>query len=208
MLTTVDFLRHGKVSGGSYYRGSTDDPLTKQGWQQMKNAVADRNWDLIISSPLLRCHEFAQQLHTKKNIPLVTEPNWQEICFGDWEGKTADQIDSEQLMSFYLDPINNTPKNAESLSIFLARINSAWENLLKQHAGKHILVISHAGVIRSLFNLLLELPANKIFNLQLDHASLTRFQCFHDNPANFITLVFHNLIQANIYLKEYQNNAS
>ena len=201
MQTTVDFLRHGEAAGGSYYRGSTDDPLTELGWQQMRNAVADRHWDVIISSPLLRCLEFSQQLHNQTNTALSIDPNWQEICFGDWEGKTAEQINSEALMRFYQDPINNTPNNAENLTLFISRINQAWESLLKQHAGKHILVVSHAGVIRSLFNLFLHLPANKIFNLQLDHASLTRFQCFNDKPANFITLVFHNLTPAHLYLK-------
>jgi alpha-ribazole phosphatase/probable phosphoglycerate mutase len=199
MQTTVDFLRHGEVVGGSYYRGSTDDPLTQHGWQQMHHAVENRCWDLIISSPLQRCLAFAQQLHSQTNTPFYNLVNWQEIDFGDWEGKSADQIDSNELMSFYQDPINNTPNNAESLSLFLTRINQAWESLLTEYAGKHILVITHAGVIRSLFNLLLELPSDKIFNLQLDHASLTRFQNFNDNSANFINLVFHNQTRPNLY---------
>ncbi len=55
MNTTIDFLRHGEVAGGSYYRGSTNDPLTPKGWQQMNQAIANRQWDHIISSPLNRC---------------------------------------------------------------------------------------------------------------------------------------------------------
>ncbi|MFK5950638.1 MAG: histidine phosphatase family protein [Methylococcales bacterium] len=198
MKTTIDFLRHGEAAGGSYYRGSTDDPLTEQGWQQMHKTVASHQWDLIISSPLQRCQAFAQHLHKQRNIPLSTDSNWQELDFGDWEGKIADQINSAELMLFYQYPWNNTPTNAESLNIFLSRINTAWEVLLQQHAGKHILVISHAGVIRCLFNLFLDLPTHKIFNLQLDHASLTRFECFNAKPANFITLVFHNLTPSNL----------
>jgi len=200
MQTTVDFLRHGEVAGGSYYRGSTDDPLTEQGWQQMHNAVAEQHWDLIISSPLLRCLDFAQHLHASSSSPLSAMTDWREIDFGDWEGKTAEQIDPELLMRFYQDPINNTPKNAESLGAFLTRIKRAWGDILEDHAGKKILVISHAGVIRSLFTPLLQLPVENTFNLQLDHASLTRFQCFHHSPANFVSLVFHNLTRPNIYL--------
>ncbi len=198
MLTTVDFLRHGEVQGGAYYRGSTDDRLTDTGWQQMRHAVAGREWEVIISSPLLRCAEFAQQLKNQSNTALFIEPNWQEIYFGDWEGKTAEQINSEELLLFYQDPIHNTPNNAENLADFISRLNQAWESLLKEHAGKHVLVVSHAGVIRCLFNLFLNLPADKIFNLQLDHASLTRFQCFNDKPDNFISLVFHNLTQPDL----------
>jgi len=198
MQTTVDFLRHGEVQGGACYRGSTDDPLTKTGWQQMNHAVAGREWDVIISSPLLRCIEFAQHFKNQSNTSLFIEANWQEIHFGDWEGKTAEQINTEELMLFYQNPKNNTPKNAEPLSLFIDRINLAWEKLLEEHEGKQILVISHAGVIRCLFKLFLNLPADKIFNLQLDHASLTRFQCFNDKPANFISLVFYNLTQPDL----------
>ncbi len=198
MKTTIDFLRHGEAAGGSYYRGSTDDLLSEHGWQQMHNTVANRQWDVIISSPLQRCQAFAQYLHQQTNIPLSTDSNWQEIDFGDWEGKIAEQINPAELMLFYQDPINNTPTNAESFNIFLSRIQLAWENLLHQYAGKHILVISHAGVIRCLFSLFLDLPSNKIFNLQVDHASLTRFECFNADPANFITLVFYNLTQPNL----------
>ncbi len=192
MPTSIDFLRHGEVQGGSYYRGSTDDPLTKRGWQQMHTAVARQNWDLIISSPLLRCADFAQRISQQKNIPLLIEADWQEIHFGDWEGKTAEHIEANKLKLFYQDPVNNTPKNAENFSAFLTRINQAWECLIKQNEGKQIVVITHGGVIRALFHLLLNLPINKLFNLQIDHASITRFQCFQDKHETFIQLQFLN----------------
>ncbi len=191
--TTVDFLRHGEVSGGTYYRGSTDDPLTKLGWQQMQRAVSEQDWEQIITSPLRRCLDFTKDRHKQTNIPFTTDPKWQEINFGYWEGKTAEQINSDALKRFYQDPMHNTPENAESYADFLARIEQAWKSLVIDHQGKNILVVTHAGVIRSLFILLLNLPIDKVFNIQVDHASLTRFQIIHDNPDNFVKLVFHNL---------------
>ncbi len=192
MITTVDFLRHGEASGGSYYRGSTDDPLTSLGWQQMNKAVADQHWDQIISSPLHRCLDFAQQLSEQTNIPLSVEANWQEICFGDWEGKTADQIKPDNLIPYYQDPINHTPQNGENYLIFENRINQAWENLAHTHRGKKLLIITHAGVIRGIFKILLNLPIESIFKLQIDHSGLTRFHCFFDKNENHVTLIFHN----------------
>ncbi len=192
MITTVDFLRHGEASGGSYYRGSTDDPLTSLGWQQMNKAVADQHWDQIICSPLHRCLDFSQQLSEQTNIPLSVEADWQEICFGDWEGKTADQIKPENLISYYQDPINHTPKNGENYLIFENRINQAWENLTHTHRGKKLLIITHAGVIRAIFKILLNLPIESIFKLQIDHSGLTRFHCFLDKNENYVTLIFHN----------------
>ena len=59
--TIIDLLRHGEVEGGEIIRGSTDDKLTDEGWAQMQNALqGDIQWDVIISSSLLRCAEFAE----------------------------------------------------------------------------------------------------------------------------------------------------
>ncbi len=199
MQTTVDFLRHGEVSGGQYYRGSTDDPLTEKGWQQMQQAVVKQNWDHIISSPLQRCCRFAQQLSQQTATPLTILPDWQEIHFGDWEGKTAEQIPIKELTQFYQQPLKHTPNKAETMTDFILRISHGWQRLITQHPDQHILLITHAGVIRSLFHCLLDLPVSKTFNLQLDHASMTRFQCYQQNPENFISLVFHNFTVAKIY---------
>lgn len=192
LKTTVDFLRHGEVMGGTYYRGSTDDPLTQHGRKQMRQAVSEKNWDHIISSPLLRCNDFAKQLHKKTKIPITTDSDWREIHFGDWEGKMAEQINTEELMHFYQNPLQHSPNNAENFSDFISRTHLAWNNILQTHQGKHILVVTHAGVIRCLFSILLNLPLEKIFNLQIDHASITRFENFHDHPHSFVNLVFHN----------------
>ena len=129
MQTTVDFLRHGDVVGDAYYRGSTDDPLTKLGWQQLSNTVGEQQWDHIISSPLRRCLDFAQHLSKHSNTSISIDSNWQEISFGEWEGKTAEQINQAfpgALTQFYQDPLNNTPEKAESLMTFQSRVNLAW----------------------------------------------------------------------------------
>ncbi|MCK5829226.1 MAG: histidine phosphatase family protein [Methylococcales bacterium] len=192
MITTIDFLRHGETSGGSYYRGITDDPLTKLGWQQMNSAVASHQWDHIISSPLHRCLDFSQHLSKQTNTSFSRDSRWQEINFGDWEGKTADQINPTELTQFYHDPINNPPPNSEHYLVFQSRIHLAWNKLIRLYPNQHILVVTHAGVIRSLFPLFLKLPVANIFNLQVDLASFTRFQYFQESQSQFITLVFHN----------------
>ena len=62
--TIIDFIRHGEPVGGRAYRGhNIDDPLSEKGWQQMRTAVADHcPWSQLISSPLLRCKDFANEL--------------------------------------------------------------------------------------------------------------------------------------------------
>lgn len=200
MQTIVDFLRHGEVAGASCYRGSTDALLSEQGWQQMRTAIANKSWGQIISSPLHRCADFAQYASQQSNTPLSIEAGWQEFHFGDWEGKTAEQINSDALMLFYQDPSSHPPPNAEDFSAFLSRINQAWKSLLNQNQGQQVLVITHAGVIRTLFHLLLKLPVNSTFNLAIEHGKLTRFQCFQEQSSTRVQLEFHNLSAAHLPL--------
>ena len=185
--TVVDLLRHGEVLGGRYYRGITDDALTETGWQQMQQRIAKMNhWNLIVSSPLQRCYAFADKLSKQRAIPLLVDQGFQEINFGSWEGKTAEQIEAlEQgsLMRFYQDPICYPPPESESMFDFRERIQHSWQQLLTLHQGKHILLITHAGVIQALFSLLLNIPIQNSFAIQITHASLSRFQCFHGEAA-------------------------
>lgn len=192
--TVLDFLRHGEVQGGQYYRGITDDPLTGLGWQQMHNQCADRQWDSVISSPLTRCRAFASAWCQERQRTLQIDPAWMEINFGDWEGQTAEQITSRSpsaLQDFYADPLGYTPPNAEKYRDFTARIERGLDDVLANHAGQHLLIVTHAGVIRTLFSLLLGIPAAQSWQIDVPHACLTRFSCFYDQSGRFIQLNFH-----------------
>ena len=189
----IDLLRHGDVQGGPCYRGITDDPLSVKGWQQMHNKVGSQTpWALIISSPLSRCHDFAKQLADNTQLPLIMTPAFQEINFGDWEGKTAEQIDSQQIAKFYADPVNYPPPHGEHLNDFQQRILVAWQSLLEVHQGKRILLITHAGVIRVILAHILGMDHQHSFRLKINHACLSSIECFHEPHAeNFLQLIKH-----------------
>ena len=164
--TTIDLLRHGEVEGGSCYRGITDDPLSSSGWEQMHNKLAiQTDWDLIVSSPLIRCHAFAQSLSQELLLPLHLNSSFQELDFGDWEGKTADQINPQLLAQFYLDPMSFPPPNGERFAHFQQRVIQAWQSLYEVHHGKHILLITHAGVIRIILAYILAIDIQHSFRL-------------------------------------------
>lgn len=193
MQTHIDLLRHGEVLGGSCYRGITDDPLTNKGWQQMQAKLdCNKHWDVIISSPLSRCHHFAKLLSSELQLTLVTTPAFQEIDFGDWEGKTAEQIDAQLLSQFYADPVNFSPPNGEPFHYFQQRILVAWQALLEAQQGKHILLITHAGVIRIILAHSLGLDVQHSFRLKIDHACLSSLNHFHSSgEESFYQLTKH-----------------
>lgn len=193
--TTIDLIRHGEPVGGRRYRGQLDDPLSDKGWQQMRTAVGDhRPWDQILTSPLSRCQAFATELAQRHALPLEVDPRWQEIGFGSWEGKTAQELMATQqdiLLSFWQDPVKHRPQGAEPLIDFQQRIVSAWQDLLKAHAGKHVLLVCHAGTIRMSMQYILELPLAHVFRITVANASISRFIVEHDEQNHFPRLIFH-----------------
>lgn len=195
VTTTLDLLRHGEPVGGSRYRGQIDDPLGDKGWAQMRAAVGDAHpWDRIISSPLTRCSDFARELATRHALPLAMDPRLMELGFGEWEGRTAAELmrtDADILARFWRDPLHHTPPGGETLPAFQTRVVDAWNDLLAQHRGRHLLLVCHAGVIRLLLSHALGMPLAHMFRIQVANAGLSRLRVDH-HPEGFLPqLIFH-----------------
>lgn len=194
-ITTIDLIRHGEPVGGKKYRGHRDDELSELGWQQMRDAVAEHSpWDVIISSPLKRCAHFAEELSQRYQSPLEIEPRLKEISFGDWEGRTAGELigeDPDRIMRFWTDPTNNTPPNAETLHRFHERVIGAWQEILERHAGKHILIVGHAGMMRMIIREVLDMPIDRMYRLHVPNAGITRITVEYFNGVAFPRMHFH-----------------
>jgi alpha-ribazole phosphatase len=96
--TIIDLIRHGEPVGGTRLRGSQDDPLSDLGWEQMRASVGDYSpWQSVISSPLKRCHGFAEELSQRHGLALSLDERFREIGFGAWEGKTTAELMEEDL---------------------------------------------------------------------------------------------------------------
>ncbi|WP_367154630.1 histidine phosphatase family protein [Methylomonas sp. HYX-M1] len=193
--TTIDILRHGEPTGGIRFRGITDDPLSEVGWQQMLECCDNRNWQAVISSPLQRCQAVALHLSATRNIPLYVDAAWQEIDFGRWEGLTAEAIEHrypKALEAYYRDFMNASPPEGETYKQFSTRVNIAWYQLTAAYFGQSVLLITHAGVIRALFSLLMGISPENSFRIEVPHASLTRFRCFGSPGKQTVLLDFHN----------------
>ena len=178
--TTIDLLRHGEPEGGRMYRGGgTDHPLSDAGWAQMKSSVQTNkaDWSAIVSSPMLRCKDFANDFAEGENLPIEVIENLREAGYGAWEGRTTDKIiaDSEQeYWDFIADPVNSRPVNAEPLNTFTQRISKVISQVLKDYEGQHILLVSHSGVMRAILGIILDLPLASQQLLEFPFAGMIR----------------------------------
>ena len=191
MTTTLDLMRHGEPVGGRKYRGQIDDPLSEKGWAQMHAAVGDTApWTRIVSSPLVRCRAFAETLSERHGLPLALDERLKEVGFGEWEGKSAAEIEQGApgaLARFKTDPVNVRPTGAEPLADFHARVAAGLEDLLAQYAGQHVLLVGHAGVMRMALAWALHIPLEHAYRIEVATASLTRLRF----DSGRTSLIFH-----------------
>lgn len=204
--TFVDVMRHGEPEGkcsegGSILRGSIDHALTDKGWQQARQRIASvagsldaahSTWDVIISSPLIRCAEFATSLVETSTAffsdkTLLIENSWRELHYGDWEGMSTNKIwqESPELMEkMWQAPLEFCAPNGESVKDFSQRILQAWQALLAEHQGKRILLVCHGGVMRVLLQQLLLMSPEGMNRLALPYAAMARLRVDHSQDQN------------------------
>jgi len=191
--TTIDILRHGEPIGGSRYRGhGVDDPLSDIGWKQMWAAVGETvDWSRVITSPLRRCRDFAEALSLKRDLPLEVYEQIKEVGFGSWEGrerKTVIKEDFQAYKRFYADPINARPQGAEPLEVFFNRVTQAVQEIIATYPGEHLLVVAHAGVIRSVVSMVVGGALQNLYAINVDYARITRIT---HSPHLGMQLDFH-----------------
>jgi alpha-ribazole phosphatase len=194
--TFIDVMRHGEPEGscpegGTILRGSTDHALTQKGWAQARKRVEmlsenGNKWDVIISSPLIRCADFAKFLVSeklnKKGDGFFIKSHWREIHYGDWDGLSTAKIwqDQPELMAkMWQDPLEFCAPNGESVKDFGVRIEQAWLELITEFQGKRILLVCHGGVMRLLLKQLLLLAPEAMNRFAIPYASVSRFRVDH-----------------------------
>lgn len=194
--TTVDLFRHGQPDGGDKYRGSLDDPLSPTGWEQMAQVLGHHApWQVVVTSPLRRCADFAGELATRLGVDLEVAKAFREMNFGHWEGRTSAELlqsDRERLLSFWRDPLHNPPPDGEHLDQVRQRVVAAWESLLARHPGRHILLVTHGGIIRVLLGHLLGMPFEHLSRLLVPYAAISRVQVEQVDGRHMPRLVFHH----------------
>lgn len=170
MPSQLWLIRHGEtewtLSGA--HTGSTDIPLTDAGRRQalkLKESLAGRRFALVLTSPLSRARETCNLAGLGAAAQI--EPNLVEWRYGDYEGRTTDQIHAQAPgWSLWRSGVPNGERIAEVAS----RANCVIRRALQ--ADGYVALFGHGHILRILAACWLELPPDSARLFALDTAAI------------------------------------
>ena len=129
--TVTVLLRHGQtpMSVQKRYAGRSDVPLTDTGVRQAAAAakrLAPAGIAVIVTSPLLRTAQTAQEVAAVTGAAVVTDDGFRETDFGAWEGLTFAVVRERwpaELATWLADPAV-APPGGESFTDVSARVSA------------------------------------------------------------------------------------
>lgn len=119
----------------------------------------------VWTSPLQRCRILAERLHPR---PII-DVRLSEIHFGDWEGRTWDEIGAVQLDRWAADIAGFAPPGGESARALQKRALDFVSGLNLPEA----VLVTHAGPIRVLLAHWLKLPVDQWTSLTIGFGTVT-----------------------------------
>jgi probable phosphoglycerate mutase len=159
MSTRFIVVRHGEThwNVAGRIQGHGNSSLTETGRAQA-DAIAARlaaePFDAIVASDLGRAFDTAQAIARDCKLPIATDPRLRERSFGIGEGLTYEEIDRQYPDIFSrvrsTDPDAPIP-GGESRREFHERVRAAFEALAREYDGRRVTVVTHGGVLSSLF---------------------------------------------------------
>ncbi len=175
-------VRHGQSVWNDEKRiqGQQDIPLGDEGRKQaiaLGERLKGRQFQACFSSPLKRATETAELIlkASGNSTPIITLPELMERNFGDWEGKSIDDLqllfpnDFSQWLAAHQIP---APPNGESMDELMKRVERGLDQILAVKEG-NVLVVGHSGSIKAAICIFFRLPLSSFVRMRIDNASLT-----------------------------------
>lgn len=150
-------IRHGITQGNldGKYIGMTDLSLCPEGKhaiETLRDAEIYPGVQKVYSSPLARCVETAKIIYPENKLMIIDELC--EMDFGDFEGKTADELrDLKEYSEWIKGGMEAAPPNGEKYGDFSLRCINGLDSIFRDmmHLGvTRAACVTHAGVITNL----------------------------------------------------------
>ena len=150
----LKIIRHGKTEANfnASYIGITDLPLSAEGKRELLDKSEEYDYtsvQRVYSSPLKRCLQTAGLLYPDVHVRTVNE--LREMNFGDFEGKTADElVNVPEFKEWLKGGLDNAPPNGESMRSVIERCYEGFDFIVKdmmEEGLTNCAVVTHGGII-------------------------------------------------------------
>jgi broad specificity phosphatase PhoE len=167
MTTRLYLIRHGSttLTMEDRFSGATDVPLSDTGRHQAQRLavrLADDHVKAVYCSPMQRTVETAAIVGRPHGLVPVARDGLREIDHGHWEGMRRADVEvqfAQEYAAWEEDPFTFAPEGGESGLSVMARALPVIREVVRQHAGENIVVVSHKATIRLLISSLLGFDA-------------------------------------------------
>lgn len=184
-------VRHAEAEDSARGRcyGSLDVGLSARGRLQcveLARAFASEPVAAVVSSPRVRAVETAAAIAAPHGLEVCVEPGLRELDFGELEGRTYDEIAAslpELYAAWMMTPTEVRFPGGESYADLHGRSLAAVSTLRTAHDGQTVVAVAHGGVVRAVLSEVLGMPAERIFRLAVDPASITTVEWPGDEPV-------------------------
>jgi probable phosphoglycerate mutase len=161
--TRVFLVRHGAtvLTAEDRFAGATDVQLSDEGRDQVRRLavrLCDEKISHVFASPLGRTVETAKILAEPHGLSLLLREGLREISHGRWEQMTRKEVEEQfpdEAAEWDKDPYTFAPLGGESGLAVTARSLPVLIEIVRNHPGEKILVVSHKATIRLLLSSLL-----------------------------------------------------
>jgi len=159
----ICLIRHGITDYNNEKRlqGWKDIALNDKGFMQARivaNQVKDYNWEVIISSDLIRARQTAEVIGNIKNIPVVFNDKLRERDFGKYSGELVENV--KKLGATVEELFGETKETFEK------RIMEGFTEIISTFQDKNIMIVSHGGVLRRLHKLIMAIDKKQWENTE------------------------------------------
>jgi probable phosphoglycerate mutase len=159
----IYIVRHGQTKWNIEKRlqGRSDIDLTQKGIDlaiESGETLRNTHFDCIYSSPLKRALETAKAFCGGRDIEIQTDDRLLELCFGDYEGHTNDELIARPGCAykyFFDKPELYVPgPNGETLEELCERaadfMTSVVEPLARDGHTQRIMIVAHGAINKAL----------------------------------------------------------
>jgi broad specificity phosphatase PhoE len=165
--TRIYMVRHGatQLSAEDRFAGAVDVHLSDEGKfqaAQLAERLADDSIAAVYCSPMTRTIQTATILAQPHNVPLIHRDGLREIHHGRWEGMRRADVEAqfpEEYAAWEEDPFTFAPQGGEAGVNVIARALPVIREIVLDHRGQNVLVVSHKATLRLLISSLLGFDA-------------------------------------------------